>query len=149
MTLAVSIQLVAACLGVIGSLFFAIGVMRQSVVAMADISGTYWNFNPHMITNAAAQKADYLFGGGIIVLAFAGQVVSLLVPTTTNIIGAPCARLVPLTAVGGTIALFIVLRLASRRLSARYASQIRAEIVRRDKEQADSTTASGQGQSGA
>ena len=149
MTLGVLIQLVAACLGVIGSLFFAAGVMRQSVAAMADISGTYWDFNPHMIKNAAAQKADYLFGGGIIVLAFAGQVVSLLVPTTANILGAPCSRLVPLVAVGGTIALFIVLRFVSGRLSARYASQISAEIARREKERADRATASGQEQSGA
>ena len=137
MALAVLIQLVAACLGVIGSLFFAIGVMRQSVSAMADISGTYWNFNPHMIANAAAQKADYLFGGGIIVVAFAGQVISLLVPSTAGSLGSASSRLVPWVAVGGTIAAFVLLRLASRRLSACYESQIRVEIARRDDEAAN------------
>jgi hypothetical protein len=131
MTLTVIVQLLAACFGVIGSPFFAIGIMRQSVPAMADISGTYFDFNPHMIVSIAAQKADYLFGGGFIVLAFVGQVVSLLVPIDAVAFGGTYTRLVLWGAVGGTILLFPVLRFASRRLADRYANQIRVEVKRR------------------
>lgn len=73
MSLATLIQILAACIGVVGSVFFAVGVMRQSVEAMGRLSGSYWDSNPHMPPMLAAQKAAYLFGGGLIVLAFAVQ----------------------------------------------------------------------------
>ena len=76
MSAAALVQLASACIGIVGSLFFAIGVMRQTVEAMARLSGTYWNSNPHMPLALAAQKADYLFGGGLIVVAFVLQLAS-------------------------------------------------------------------------
>lgn len=57
------IQIIAAALGVIGSLFFAIGILRQSPVAMAQLAATYWNSNPDAVPALAAQKAAYVFGG--------------------------------------------------------------------------------------
>ncbi len=59
------VQIAAASLGIVGSLFFAIGIIRQSVSAMAKISGTYYDWNPHMIKAMAAHKADYMLGGRI------------------------------------------------------------------------------------
>ena len=72
------IQMIPACVGIIGSIFLAIGVMRQSVEAMGSLSGTYWNWNPHMPPALAQQKADYLFGGGLILSAFCLQLLSFL-----------------------------------------------------------------------
>jgi len=67
------IQLASACIGIVGALFFAIGIIRQTVEAMARLSRTNWGRNPHMPPALAAQKADYLFGGGLIVVAFVLQ----------------------------------------------------------------------------
>lgn len=149
MTLAVLIQLSSGCLGVIGSLFFAIGVIRQSVPAMADISGTYFDFNPHMIVGVAAQKADYIFGGGIMVLAFAAQVVSYLVPASTVVLTATGASLVPWLEVGVTVVAFIVLRFASKQVAHHYEEQLRAEIRRRTEERERSRRAQSEGRPGA
>jgi len=56
MSLASLIQLIASCVGVVGSIFFAIGIIRQSVDSMAQLSGTYWDANPHLPKALAAQK---------------------------------------------------------------------------------------------
>jgi hypothetical protein len=61
MPLSQLIQLISACFGIVGSLFFAIGIMRQTVEAMALLSGTYFNWNPHMPPALAAQKANYSY----------------------------------------------------------------------------------------
>jgi hypothetical protein len=139
MAISVLIQLIAACLGVIGSLFFAIGVMRQSTAAMADIASTYFDSNLYLVANTAAQKADYLFGGVFIVLAFAGQVIALLIPSDAGCLAIKSTRLAPYGAIGGTIVVFMLLRMLSQRLASRYERQIRAELTRRMEEAARST----------
>ena len=121
------VQILAACAGVVGSIFFAIGVMRQTVDAMADLSGTYWDANPYMIPALAAQRADYLFGGGIIVLAFALQLSSFLLPATAVI---PFSRpaVVPWVAAALTVVIFFVLRYLSRILARRFEGQIKVRL---------------------
>src|SRR5437867_13445252 len=86
MTASALVQLVSACVGIMGSLFFAIGIMRQSVEAMGRLSGSYWDWNPNMPPALAAQKADYLFGGGLIVLAFVLQLTSYFVPVVLQML---------------------------------------------------------------
>lgn len=125
MTLAALVQLASACIGVIGSLFFAIGVMRQTIEAMGRLSGTYWDWNPHMIEALATQKADYLFGGGLICVAFVLQLLSFLLPST-NVLQPEWALWTPWAAVVATIIGFYLLRLASRRLARGYEAQISA-----------------------
>ena len=71
MALATVIQLIAACIGIVGSLFFAIGVIRQNAQAMARLSSSYFDANPHMPAALASQRAEYIFGGALIVAAFA------------------------------------------------------------------------------
>lgn len=124
MQLSTFIQIVAACFGVLGSLFFAIGVMRQSIEAMAKLSGTYWGGNPHMIQALAAQKSDYLFGGAIIVMAFTTQLLSYLAPSSVLIFNASATELVPWIAVIMTGLAFPVLRFSARLLALRYEKQI-------------------------
>lgn len=64
------IQLASSCVGIVGALFFAVGVLRQSTETMGRLCGTYWGLNPDMRSSLAAQKADYLFGGGSVTIAF-------------------------------------------------------------------------------
>ena len=131
MSAASLIQLIGACIGVVGSLFFAIGVMRQSVEAMGRLSGSYWDSNPHMPKALATQKADYLFGGGLIVVAFALQLTSFLVPANVEAIAESYARWVPWVAVTATAVTFIVLRLVALRVATHYQTEIERWLQQR------------------
>lgn len=136
MSVSTLIQLIAACVGIIGSLFFAIGVMRQSIEAMANFSGTYWDWNPNMPPALAAQKADYLFGGGIIVIAFLVQLASFFVSSTT-VLSESLGKIAPWLAAAATVLIFLLLRLAARRLAKHYELQ----IITRLKQKSESTKA--------
>lgn len=52
------IQLLSAWLGIFGSLFFAIGVVRRSTEAMARLSGSYYDPDPHMPRVLSAKSRD-------------------------------------------------------------------------------------------
>lgn len=125
MSAAVIVQLISACIGIIGSLFFAIGIMRQSVEAMARLSGTYWDANPHMPPALAAQKADYLFGGSLIFIAFLLQLCSFFVPTTA-LLSESSTKIAPWIAGVITIVVFFLLRFAASRTARYYEKQILA-----------------------
>ena len=125
------IQLVAACFGIIGSLFFAIGVMRQSVDAMGRLSGSYWDSNPHMPKALATQKADYLFGGGLIVVAFVLQLVSFFVPADAEALSTSQARWAPWVALVLTTLAFFVLRVLAIRVASYFQVQVEAWLKRR------------------
>ena len=132
MPVASLIQLVSACTGIVGSLFFAIGVMRQTVEAMGRLSGSYWGWNPHMPPALAAQKADYLFGGCVIVAAFILQLVSFFVPTEAVALTASQAAVVPWAAAVLTAVAFFLLRAASRRVAKHYQEQIDAWLKQKN-----------------
>ena len=124
------IQLAAACVGIVGSLFFAIGIMRQTVEAMARLAGTYWDSNPHLPPALAAQKADYLFGGGLILVAFALQLSSFFA-SGKPLLSASQAQLAPWFAVIATVIAFFALRVAAVRLAKHYEAQITAWLKQR------------------
>lgn len=124
MQLSTFIQILASAFGIIGSLFFAIGVIRQSAEAMAQLSETYYDVNPHMAPALAAQKADYIFGGVIIVMAFAVQLISFLVPANFLIFGEASAKWIPWIVLALTPIIFFLLRAAAKRLANRYERQI-------------------------
>jgi hypothetical protein len=128
MLLSTFIQILAACLGIIGSLFFAIGIMRQSIEAKANLSESYRDWNPHMVPALAAQKADYLFGGCIIVLAFTTQLLSFLVPEEIAVFSNDAAALVPWAALVSTIGLFFLVRLGAKKLSSAFERRITAAL---------------------
>jgi hypothetical protein len=134
MSAAAIVQLVSACIGIIGSLFFAIGVMRQTVEAMALLSGTYWGSNPHMRIALAAQKADYLFGGGLIFVAFVLQLASYFASTEPMLTLAQTI-LAPWIAGVATVIVFSIFHAASKRLAKHYEVQITEWVnLRREKE---------------
>ena len=121
-------QLIAACVGIVGSIFFAIGVMRQSTDAMAALSGTYFDWNPHMPPALAAQKADYLLGGGLILVAFVLQLASFF-PTPQAVALTPAqAKLAPWLAVAATALLFLCFRMLAKRLATAFEHQINARL---------------------
>jgi hypothetical protein len=127
------IQIVAAALGVIGSLFFTIGIVRQSPATMAALAGSYFDFDPHAVPTLAAQKTDYLFGGAFIVLAFAPQTGSFLAGPSTIAVGAKWTTLIAILA---TIVAFLALYRASRLLASLYEGQIRKAIAKAEAEAA-------------
>ena len=131
MSLASLLQIVAACLGIIGSMFFGIGVMRQSVSNMAAISGTYFDYNPSMITAVAAQKADYLFGGCIIVFAFSTQLASFMVPDDVRLFSPEVSNAIPWIALVSVVVLFVVLARVAKLLGRRFEAQIRVVLQQR------------------
>lgn len=116
------IQLIAACVGIIGSIFFAVGVMRQSIESMARLSGTYWDWNPKMPAALAAQKADYLFGGGLILLSFTIQLASFFFNTSD--LSLRHTGLIPWCAAASTLLTFFVLRVFARKVAHRFERQI-------------------------
>lgn len=126
------VQLAAACIGIVGSLFFAIGVMRQTVEAMARLAGTYWDWNPHLPPALAAQKADYLFGGGLIVVAFVLQLGSFFA-SSEPLLSPSQSRLAPWLAGAATVVVFAVFRFAAARLAKHYEAQITAWLKQRSK----------------
>jgi hypothetical protein len=134
MSLCTLIQIISACLGIIGSLFFAIGIMRQNAETMAKLSGTYWGANPHMVSALAEQKADYLFGGGIIVMAFTSQLLSYLIPPGINIFGDVGAQFVPWIAAATTIIVFFLLRVIAGKISKHFEKQINDALREKEAE---------------
>lgn len=118
MTISTLLQILGACIGVIGSLFFAIGVMRQSVDSMANLSGTYFDFNPHRVPALAAQKADYLFGGGLIVISFSFNLLSFPFQNVSVGLSPNLENAIPWIAIPFTVVVFIALLACSRIVSA-------------------------------
>ena len=132
MSLVSLIQLASACIGIIGSLFFAIGVMRQSVEAMGRLSGSYWDSNPHMPPVLAAQKADYIFGGCVIVAAFVFQLISFFVPPETVALTTTQAAMAPWIATVLTAVAFLLLRVGSQHVAKHFEMQITAWLSQRN-----------------
>ena len=121
MTASTLIQLISAC----------VGIMRQSIEAMGRLSGSYWDWNPHLPPNLAAQKADYLFGGGLIVVAFVLQLASYFVPLELQVFNPEQGRWVPWVAAVLTVFCFAVLRVAASRVAAHFQTQVEAWLKNR------------------
>lgn len=134
MTLASVIQLVAACVGIVGSLFFAIGIIRQNAAAMARLSYTYWESNPDMPAVLAAQKADYVFGGSFIVLAFAIQLASFFATDPKLLLTECSAASAPWVAIFGTIIAFLGFRLAAAQLAKLYQAEVEGVMQKQQEE---------------
>jgi hypothetical protein len=122
------IQLLSSCIGIIGSVFFSIGVMTQTTEAMAQLSGSCWDSNPHMLDALAQQKADYLFGSGCTMLAFFSQLVSYFASGEV-LLSVATTKVVLWVAVIMAV-LFFVLRFASKRLAIHFKAQVTALLER-------------------
>lgn len=72
--------LCSSCIGFLGAIFFSIGILRQSKAEMAERCVSFWDWSEGLAHAYAAQKAEYLFGGGLISVSFFLQFSSFLVP---------------------------------------------------------------------
>ena len=96
---------------------------------MARLSSTYWDWNPNLPAAFAAQKADYLFGGGLIVVAFVLQLASFFAPNDP-MLSTSTAKTLPWIAVAATLGGFVMLRLGAGQLARHYEAQITAQLKR-------------------
>jgi hypothetical protein len=143
MPLSTLVQIVAAALGVIGSLFFTIGVVQQSASAMAKLAQTYFDSNQAAVRALAAQRADYIFGGVLIVAAFGAQMGSFL-PSKSSTVAIGARETVGL-AILAAIILFLLLHRASTWLAGRYEREIQQAIA---KDHAEAAAAEAQRRAG-
>jgi hypothetical protein len=121
------VQLLAACIGILGSVFFSIGVMAQNARSIAALCIVYAGANPNIAKSYAAQKSDYLIGSCLIGLAFILQFVSLIAPKVgvLPITWTPYAPWIALLASGAT---YLVLKRLAANRAAQYGKQIQSEI---------------------
>jgi len=123
------VQLLSSCIGIVGSLFFVIGVVRQSTEAMGKLSQSHYDANPYQPRALAMQKADYVFGGGLIVAAFALQFLSFLAPSEPRIVSASAIPVTMGIAFIGTILAFLILRIGAGKLGKKYEQKIQAWLA--------------------
>lgn len=73
-------SLLAVCVGLIGSVFLAKGIMFLSAKNLLRLTSPYarWAYAPEQINSLASQKADALTGVFVIFLAFLTQLAALI-----------------------------------------------------------------------
>ena len=75
--------LAASTVGVLSAIFFSIGNVMNSTEKIIQQSGTYWEFNESLARSLAAQRAQYVTGGLLLLVTFALQVLAALASSTT------------------------------------------------------------------
>lgn len=113
------LQLAAAYVGVLASIFFGIGVVRQTANAMASLSMTVTGANIQVLAALARQKADYVFGTGLLFTAFSLQLFALVFPRIGIVTGL-VAIYAAIVGLGITAVAFGLLTLLAKPLAARY-----------------------------
>ena len=81
-TLSSFLNISGAVAGLLSALFFAHGTLHLKNKDIADIAGTYWDFNQHLADSIASQRAEYIVGALLLFLSFSLQVVANLIPST-------------------------------------------------------------------
>jgi hypothetical protein len=84
MLLSTFINILAACIGFMASIFFAIGAMSMTPVKIFNIAASYWDANLPWGDSIADQRADYITGGLLLVMSFSLQLAANLVPPTSE-----------------------------------------------------------------
>lgn len=86
-SLRTTIQVCALTTILISSFFLIRGTMCLSINDIAKLSGTYFGYNPNLLRNLCAQKADYTVGWLLLLLSFFLQTWNLLWPMRINDFG--------------------------------------------------------------
>ncbi len=81
MLLPAFLNILAACLGFITALFFAVGAIGMHPRNISKISTSYWDANQHWADSIADQRAEYIAGALLLVLSFSLQLAANLVPS--------------------------------------------------------------------
>ena len=88
---------------------------------------SYHGPNSHIVKALAEQKADYLFGGVLILVSFVFQLVSFLAPNQTVLTDAQ-SQAAPWIAIVSTVVVFFMLRIVARRLARRYEGKVKSML---------------------
>ena len=83
MTEQLALTLAASTVGVLSAVFFAIGNAFNSTQKIIAQSGTWWDFNEPLARSLAAQRAQYVTGGLLLLAAFVLQVLAALASSTS------------------------------------------------------------------
>ena len=70
-----------ATIGFLASVFFCIGALRMRVSDIVDVTSSMWDYNSALVKLWAAQRADYIAGGILLVLAFVLQIIGAVTPS--------------------------------------------------------------------
>lgn len=85
MTIEKTVSLFAVILGFFGSIFLAKGILYLTPDIMAGLSRGRWGYHTLQLENIASQKADFMCGVWLIVLAFFIQVMNQLFTSDVEI----------------------------------------------------------------
>jgi len=72
------LSIVAALLGVSGSILLAKGTLKLTPDVIAKQSQAYWGYNKSQLENITSQKADFICGIPLILIAFLVQIINLI-----------------------------------------------------------------------
>lgn len=72
------LSIIAVLLGVSGSILLGKGTLKLSARAIARMSQTYWGYNSLELRSLTSQKADFICGVLLIIIAFLVQLANLL-----------------------------------------------------------------------
>lgn len=84
MQLSTFLNILGTSIGFMSAVFFSIGAMMMTPTIIHKISATYWDANQHWGDSIAGQRADYISGGLLLLLAFALQLLACLVPSNSE-----------------------------------------------------------------
>lgn len=119
------LQIVSACCGAVGSVYFARGVLTQSNQMMASLSKTYWDANPFMPKALAEQKAHYVVGVVLLFAAFVTQLVAIIAPVSSAWAGSWALSRLLISAIGSGV-IYLALLPIARILTGHFEKKIRA-----------------------
>lgn len=88
MTEQTAFALAASTVGLVSAIFFCIGNATNSVEKITRQSSTFWDFSESVARALAAQRAQYVTGGLLLLTSFALQVLAT-VASSTNLAGLP------------------------------------------------------------
>ena len=83
MTEQLALTLAAASVGLVSAVFFCIGNAFNSVEKITLLSTSFWDFSEPVARALAAQRAQYLTGGLLLLVSFSLQVAAALASSTT------------------------------------------------------------------
>ena len=84
MTFTTFLNIMGASVGFMAAIFFSIGAMTMTPEKIFKIAAAYWDANQHWGYSIADQRADYIVGALLLLLAFSAQLSANLIPSASE-----------------------------------------------------------------
>ena len=84
MTFTTFLNILGASVGFMSAVFFSIGAMTMTPEKIFKVAATYWDANQHWGDSIADQRADYIAGALLLLLAFSAQLSANLIPSASE-----------------------------------------------------------------